>query len=65
MASLPPTPTTPTLSDGQRKALVLALKVAGAVSPIAFAYAVGIVTGHPIPLDLGAIVQAVAGAVGM
>lgn len=56
--------TPPTLTEGQRKAAVIALKVAAAVAAPLLTYAAAAVSGHPIPLDLASIAQAVAGALG-
>lgn len=52
----------PTLTPEQRALAVKALKVVGALTPLAIAYGVAALSGHPIPLDFGAIMQAVAGA---
>lgn len=52
----------PTLTPEQRALAVKALKVVGALAPLAVAYGVAALSGRPIPLDLGAIMQAVAGA---
>lgn len=61
----PNDPVTPPGMTPEQKALaVKALKVAGAVAPFAFAYAAAALSGHPMPLDLGAVLQAVASVLG-